>query len=157
MGNDWGAPIAWHTTLLHIEQVRALAGMSVPYIRGRVGTFTRQKNLGDNLLYMVYFQQPGVAEDELGADTMKSLRTIYFAASSDAPEGAWFVRKPSTAKPLDGMIDPERLPAWLSEEDLDYYVAQFEQSGFRGPLNWYRNIDQLNGQPRGTRGTRKRS
>ena len=40
------------------------------------------------------------------------------------------------------MIDPDTLPTWLTEEDLDYYVAQYEQSGFRGPLNWYRNIDR---------------
>jgi pimeloyl-ACP methyl ester carboxylesterase len=141
VGHDWGAPVAWHTALLHPERVRAVAGMSVPYTRGRVGAFTRQENFGDNFWYMVYFQQPGVAEAELEADTRKSLRTIYFAVSGDAPDGSWFVRKPSTAKLLDGMIDPERLPAWLSEEDLEYYVAQFEQSGFRGPLNWYRNID----------------
>jgi pimeloyl-ACP methyl ester carboxylesterase len=31
------------------------------------------------------------------------------------------------------------LPQWLTEEDLDYYVAEFEASGFRGPLNRYRN------------------
>jgi hypothetical protein len=27
-------------------------------------------------------------------------------------------------------------------EDLDYYVAQYQLSGFRGPLKWYRNIDR---------------
>jgi pimeloyl-ACP methyl ester carboxylesterase len=52
------------------------------------------------------------------------------------------VIKPATAKYLDGMTDPERFPLWLTEEDLDYYVAQYQQSGFRGPLNWYRNIDR---------------
>jgi pimeloyl-ACP methyl ester carboxylesterase len=30
----------------------------------------------------------------------------------------------------------------LTEEDLDYYEAQYRLSGFRGPLNWYRNIDR---------------
>jgi pimeloyl-ACP methyl ester carboxylesterase len=52
------------------------------------------------------------------------------------------VQKPSTAKFLDGLIDPSALPSWLTEEDLNYYVAQYQQSGFRGPLNWYRNIDR---------------
>ena len=42
---------------------------------------------------------------------------------------------------LDDVPDPEVLPAWLTEEDLDYYTAQFEKSGFRGPLNRYRNQD----------------
>jgi len=117
-------------------------GMSVPYFRGKAGVMTRQENFGDNFWYMVYFQKPGVAETELEADLRKSLRMIYFAASGDAPEGLWFTQKPSTAKFLDGLIDPPSLPSWLSQEDLDYYVAQYQQSGFRGPLNWYRNIDR---------------
>jgi epoxide hydrolase A/B len=67
---------------------------------------------------------------------------IYFAGSADAPRGVWTNPKLSTAKFLDGMIDPERLPVWLTEEDLNYYVEQYRESGFRGPLNWYRNIDR---------------
>src|SRR5262249_37916223 len=146
VGHDWGAPVAWHTALLHPRRVRAVVGMSVPYTRWKAGTMTRQENFGDNFWYMVYFQQPGVAEAEFEADIRKSLRTIYYVVSGDAPEGLWFVQKPATAKFLDGLPDPARssggLPAWLTEEDLDYYVAQYRQSGFRGPLNWYRNIDR---------------
>ena len=62
--------------------------------------------------------------------------------SGDASGDAIQIQKPATAKFLDGMTDPETLPAWLTEEDLDYYVAQYEQSGFLGPINWYRNIDR---------------
>ena len=43
---------------------------------------------------------------------------------------------------LDDLQDPPVLPAWLTEEDLDYYVSQFEVSGFRGPLNRYRNQER---------------
>jgi pimeloyl-ACP methyl ester carboxylesterase len=142
VGHDWGAPVAWHTALLHAERVRAVVGMSVPYGRGRAGVLTRQENFGDNFWYMVYFQKPGVAETELEADLRRSLRMFYFAASGDAPQGLWFVQKPASAKFLDGLIDPPSLPSWLAEEDLDYYVVQYQQSGFRGPLNWYRNIDR---------------
>jgi pimeloyl-ACP methyl ester carboxylesterase len=142
VGHDWGAPVAWHTALLHPSRVRAVVGLSVPYARWRAGVMTRQENFGDRFWYMVYFQQPGVAEAEFEADIRKSLRVIYFVASGDAPDGIWFVPKPATAKFLDQLPDPERLPAWLTEEDLDYYVAQYRHSGFRGPLNWYRNIDR---------------
>jgi pimeloyl-ACP methyl ester carboxylesterase len=34
------------------------------------------------------------------------------------------------------------LPSWLSAADLDIYAAEFARSGFRGPLNYYRNIDR---------------
>lgn len=142
VGHNWGAPVAWHTALLYPERVQAVCGMSVPYVRGRPGTMTRQENFGDNFWYMVYFQEPGVAEAELELDIAKSLRTTYFSISGDAPEGRLMILKPKTAKFLDGMIDPDVLPAWLTQADLDYYVAQYEVSGFRGPLNWYRNIDR---------------
>jgi pimeloyl-ACP methyl ester carboxylesterase len=142
VGHDWGAPVAWHTALLHRERIRAVVGMSVPYARWQAGTLTRQENFGDNFWYMVYFQKPGVAEAEFEADLRKSLRMIYCAASGDAPEGLFTQPKPASAKFLDGMIDPPSLPSWLTSEDLDYYVAQYQQSGFRGPLNWYRNIDR---------------
>ena len=141
VGHDWGAPVAWHTALLHPKRVRAVVGMSVPYFRFRAGTLTRQENFGDNFWYMVYFQKPGIAEAELEADIRKSLRMIYFAGSGEAPERSWLAQKPSTAKFLDGFIDPPSLPYWLTPDDLDYYVAQYQQSGFSGPLNWYRNID----------------
>lgn len=142
IGHDWGAPVAWHTALLHAERVRAVVGMSVPYVRGEVGVMTRQENFGDTFWYIVYFQQPGVAEAELEADIRKSLRIIYYVASGDAPEGVWFTQKPSTAGFLDDLPDPNSLPPWLTAEDLDYYEAQYKKSGFRGPINWYRNIDR---------------
>ncbi|MYA16910.1 MAG: alpha/beta hydrolase [Gammaproteobacteria bacterium] len=39
------------------------------------------------------------------------------------------------------MTDPEELPNWLTEEDLDYFTREFQRAGFRGGLNWYRNLD----------------
>ena len=40
------------------------------------------------------------------------------------------------------MTDPAELPAWLSAADLDYFTAEFTRTGFRGGLNWYRNMDR---------------
>ena len=40
------------------------------------------------------------------------------------------------------MTNPESLPAWITESDIDVYVAEFTRSGFRGPLGWYRNLDR---------------
>jgi pimeloyl-ACP methyl ester carboxylesterase len=36
---------------------------------------------------------------------------------------------------------PETLPAWLTEADLDFFTDEFKRTGFRGGLNWYRNMD----------------
>ena len=143
VGHNWGAPVAWHTALFYPMRVRAVVGMSVPYVRPPVGSMTRQENFGDNFWYIVYFQKPGVAEAELEADVRRSIRTIHYSLSGDAPEHVWLQpNTPASAKLLDGLVDPPTLPSWLTAEDLDYYVEQFEKSGFRGPLNWYRNMDR---------------
>ena len=34
------------------------------------------------------------------------------------------------------------LPPWLSEADLDVFATEYRRTGFRGGLNWYRNIDR---------------
>ena len=88
--------------------------------------------------YQVSFQDEGGAEAELEADPRSSLRRFYYAISGDAPDGSW-PAKPHGARLLDGLIDPEPFPAWLSRADEDFFVAEFQASGFRGPLNRYRN------------------
>jgi pimeloyl-ACP methyl ester carboxylesterase len=43
---------------------------------------------------------------------------------------------------LGGRAGPTTLPPWLTEADIAYYADEFARSGFRGGLNWYRNIDR---------------
>ena len=116
--------------------------LSVPPTIGvPAGAITRQENFGDNFVYTVYFQRPGVAEAELDADVRKSLRMIYYAYSGDAPAFSFLRPKPADSNLLDGLIDPDPLPSWLTEDDLDQYCEDY-RDGFRGPINWYRSIDR---------------
>lgn len=144
IGHDWGAPIVWNTTALHPNRVRAVAAMSVPYApRGKISSTELWRQLyPDRFFYQLYFQKPGLAEAEFEADVRTSLRKIYYSGSGDAPKGMFSADKPPGARMLDDIPAPEVLPAWLTEEDLDYYTAQFQKSGFRGPLNRYRNQDR---------------
>ncbi len=141
IGHDWGAPIAWHTALFHPDRVAAVAGLSVPYTGRGQAPFTQvlRQVYRDRFFYYLYFQTPGVAEVELEADVRGSLRRMYFTLSGDAPKGAWIADRGKDSGLLDGLIDPDELPSWLAEDDLDYYTAEFEHSGFRGPINRYRN------------------
>ncbi len=43
---------------------------------------------------------------------------------------------------VERMPDPEGLPAWLTQTELDHYVEEFRHSGYTGGLNWYRNFDR---------------
>jgi pimeloyl-ACP methyl ester carboxylesterase len=139
-GHDWGAPIVWNTALLHPAKVKAVAGLSVPYIpRGDASFLKIAETLyAGRFFYQLYFQREGVVEAELEADIPTALRKIYFTISGDAPPNAWIAPKPADAALLDGMIDPKPFPAWLSEADLNVYVEAFRAGGFRGPINRYR-------------------
>jgi len=143
IGHDWGAPIVWNTALVCPDKVRAVCAMSVPYAGVGEVPFI---DLVDELFtknglffYQVYFQKEGVAEAEFEADIKGALRRMYYACSGDAPEDSWAVNKPVDARLLDGTVDPEVFPAWMTTEDLDYYINEFKRSGFRGPINRYRN------------------
>lgn len=144
VGHDWGAPVAWHSALLHPDKVRAVVGMSVPYGgRSAQAPLPRMRELFKGIFfYMLYFQDEGVAEAELEADVRESLRRFYLSVSGDAPKDAAFQLHPPTARLLETLYDDGRVPSFLSEADLDFYTAQFQRSGFRGPLNLYRNFDR---------------
>ena len=148
-GHDWGAPVAWHSALLRPDRFRAVIGLSVPFRpRGPAPPTAGMLRTDTASFYQLYFQAPGVAEAELDRDARLSLRKILYAASGDAPRnGGGTPRAGIAMVPDDGgflsvMPDPETLPAWLTEADLDVYAAQFARRGFRGGLNWYRNIDR---------------
>lgn len=144
IGHDWGAPIVWNTAALHPHRVRAVAALSVPYApRGKISSTELWRRLyAGRFFYQLYFQEPGRAEAELEADIRTTLRKIYYAGSGEAPKGMFPRDKPADAPMLDTLPDPRALPAWLAEQDLDYYVEQFRHSGFRGGLNRYRNQDR---------------
>ncbi|WP_039932905.1 alpha/beta fold hydrolase [Streptomyces viridochromogenes] len=145
VGHDWGAPVAWHTALLRPDVVRGVAGLSVPppFRGGQPPLATMRERFGGRF-YWNYFEQPGVAEAEFSADTRATLRKLLYSASGDAPgagrpeqalvddlERGWLADAP----------DPEVLPEWLTEEDLDTLTESYAQ-GFTGALNWYRNLDR---------------
>jgi pimeloyl-ACP methyl ester carboxylesterase len=144
VGHDWGAPVAWHCALLRPDLFRAVAGMSVPYTPpGPLDLLSALERRGISTFYMQYFQAEGVAEAEFEQDVAATLRRTYFSGSGDAPAGLAFGLMEQGEQGrgfLHHSVDPDVLPAWLSEADLAHYTAEFRRAGFRGGLNWYRNL-----------------
>ncbi len=145
-GHDWGAPVAWNSALMRPDRFPAVIALSVPYSPrgGKVKpTDAMKAAFGDNFFYQLYFQEPGKAEKDLSSDTRLFLRSMLFAASGDADPAAVFRQLPKTATFLDQMTDPgPGWNSWLEPEALDFYVSEFGRTGFRGGLNWYRNVDR---------------
>ena len=145
VGHDWGAPVAWSCALLRPDLFHAIGLLSVPY-RPRADirpTETMKLIAGEQQFYQQYFQEPGKAEAEFEADVRTSMLKFLYALSGDPPpEQRWRFVFGKDQKCLDSAAVPETLPAWLTAQDLDVFTKEFERTGFRGGLNWYRNIDR---------------
>jgi pimeloyl-ACP methyl ester carboxylesterase len=140
IGHDWGAPVAWHAALFRPDIFRAVAGLSVPPpFRGRGRPLEMLRESGITNFYWQYFQTPGVAEKEFERDVGFTMRAVFGrgfsnpAASLFVEEGKGFLGDPSI---------PRLLPEWIGEDELAHFIEAYGKSGFRGGLNWYRNIDR---------------
>lgn len=145
VGHDWGALVAWQAAQLRPDRFHAVVGMSVPFFaRLPIKPTTMMKAAaGEKFLYILYFQEPGKAEAELDPRAREMMRgMLYTISGSVDPSHYRNLDLPKTAKFLDDIVIPEKLPEWLTEKDLDVYVAEFERTGFRGGLNGYRNFDR---------------
>jgi pimeloyl-ACP methyl ester carboxylesterase len=144
VGHDWGSIVTWETARLHPERVRAVVGVSVPFTNWPMRpTDMLRAIFGDRFFYMLYFQDVGPAERELGADVRHTMRTILWGAS-----GKMYRGMPTEFPPAEGtgFLDmfrdiPEGLPDWLTADDFEEFVTRYRASGFFGPVSWYRNLD----------------
>jgi pimeloyl-ACP methyl ester carboxylesterase len=149
-GHDWGAPVAWHAALLRPDIFRAVVGLSVPFIPRRPGRPTSvMPQTPEAIFYQLYFQEPGVAEADLERDPKATIRRLLYWASGEAREPAAHRvdagdvgMVPRAVGLVNSRPEPPSLPAWLGEAEIDFYAGEFARAGFRGGLNWYRNIDR---------------
>jgi pimeloyl-ACP methyl ester carboxylesterase len=136
VGHDWGAPVAWHAAMFRPDIFSAVAGLSVPPpSRGRGQPLDTLRESGITNFYWQYFQTPGVAE----RDVPLTMRTLLGRGFSDS-SASLFVEDGKGF--LDGIDAVGLLPNWLSETELACFAEAYQKSGFRGGLNWYRNINR---------------
>ncbi|MBM4246709.1 MAG: alpha/beta hydrolase [Deltaproteobacteria bacterium] len=145
VGHDWGAPVAWNAAALRPDRFTAVAGLSVPWAprAPMPPTGLMKMMFGDQWFYFLYFQEPGKAERELDANAETFLRAFLYSISGDAPIERLMsmVGGPKTGTMLEHLLVPDALPPWLGAADLAFYAGEFQRTGFRGGLNWYRCAD----------------
>jgi pimeloyl-ACP methyl ester carboxylesterase len=146
VGHDWGAQVASHCALFRPDLFSAVVLLSVPFLpryEGDIPPTELMKQLfSDGVFYQVYFQEPGKAEADMELDVRKTMiSTMYSSSGSAPPDKQWryVIGKGRSFKQAFSL--PDKLPDWLLEKDIEYITSEFERTGFRGGLNWYRNID----------------
>jgi len=147
-GHDWGGAVVWGMGMLHPERVAGIIGVNTPHNPrsplAPVELLTRMR--GENN-YIVTFQEPHTAEKALEADVEKTFRLFlrkngttakeFAKLPADAPERSFDLL--SMLKADSSSLAGETL---IGDDDLQVYIDTFTKTGFRGGVNWYRNIDR---------------
>ena len=147
VGHDWGGLLVWQMALLAAPRVAAVVGVNTPYFPRlpMLPTAMMRAVAQGNFQYILYFQEPGVADAELERDVRRSLRSFYQAVPREIIEATRELGPGVMGPEGGGILD--RLPDrphgdFLTADDFEVFVRAFERSGFRGGLNWYRNFDR---------------
>ncbi len=142
VGHDWGAPVAWHAALMRPDVFPAVVGLSVPHRkRGRAAPLEMLRSADKADYYWIYFQERA-AEDEFARDAAFTLRKLFHIGFGETPREDKMSLYVDRTKGLLGSRDPVPLPPWLTEADIAVFAGEYARTGFRGGLNWYRNIDR---------------
>ncbi len=141
VGHDWGSPIAWGAATLRPDRFRAVASLSVmhnPRMPMPPPDFAKANGMED--LYWLYFQPPGQAEADMERDTRETfLRLMYGVSGEAAKKGdSWDLRVDPKVGLVAALKRPDKLPSFLTEEDLTRYAHTYARTGFTTSLNWYR-------------------
>lgn len=150
VGHDWGAPVAWYSALMRPDLFRAVAGLSVPYRApavlpsGMTMSDIMRAMAGEKDYYRLFIADGRRAEADFEKDIRRYLLGALFSISGDIGPGEQWNGLMDKGQAIgDVMTVPDALPPWLSQADLDFYVAEFERTGLTGGFNYYRNIDAL--------------
>jgi pimeloyl-ACP methyl ester carboxylesterase len=143
VGHDWGGLLVWQMPLLHPERVAGVVGVNTPFLPWMPVKPTELfRALGGDNHYILYFQEPGVADAVLARD----VRGVFSGLMRRGVAPAVVV----DALPAGGsrnwaeVVAAGALPgeAMLSDAEVSVFADTFERTGFTGGLNWYRNFDR---------------
>ena len=146
-GHDWGGFVAWAMPILHPDRCAGVIGVNTPYLPRPAFPPTQMMRalVGgvDEKLYLLWFQQPGVAEAVLGQHTRRLFDVLMVRGRPPEEVAARIAAEGLDMNPFRriGELEPFG-ETFLTPEELDVYVESFERTGFAGGVSWYRNLDR---------------
>lgn len=138
VGHDFGATVAWNAAMMRPDRFTTVFGMSVPFMSPGGPSFLEQlRRSGKDDFYMFRQMRPEAEVD--WADAATTIPGMLYWTSGSAPDD----QRWDPFDPARGLTRPAPapLPDWISDDDLAAAIADFQRTGFHGPLNYYRAID----------------
>lgn len=147
VGHDWGGLVAWQMPLLHPTRTAGVIGVNTPYLpRAPMKPTQLLRALvggQDEKMYMLWFQQPGLAESVLDSRVRLLFEKLMRSAIPFERFAEESAKNGGDMNPFRRLEEiPELGEPILSSEEMEHYVRVFERTGFRGGINWYRNLDR---------------
>jgi pimeloyl-ACP methyl ester carboxylesterase len=137
VGHDWGGLVGWELARRRPERTAGVVGLNTPFLpRPPKPPVTMFRERFGPAHYIVWFQTRRLPETVFTADIHRSFR-FFMRRSSGGSEPA----KVTAFEAAFEFFKPKPGHRLLSEDELEVYVEAFRRSGFRGPINWYRNLD----------------
>jgi len=142
-GHDWGGFVIWAMPVLYPQRCLGVIGVNTPNYPMPTTDVYRSLVDEDDKMYNLWFQKPGVAENFLDERTRivfeKLMRTSF-----DPKELLAMAKEEGIG--FNPFMSIEEMPMMggdlLTTEEMDYYIDSYQKAGFRGGINWYRNIDR---------------
>ncbi len=138
VGHDWGANVVWSMALLHPTRVKKIINLALPYqARTPMPWIEFMETVFGEDNYFVHFnRKPGVADAILDSNARSFLRNLFRKNLPALPPepGMMIINLARADAPMGEPV--------MSDADIDVFVSSFEETGFTGSINWYRNMDR---------------
>jgi len=141
VGHDWGALLLWQMAMLAPERIDKLVILNIPHFpRLPIDPIGVMREHFGNHYYIVDFQDSDEADRVFGSDPRHFINRMMRRNQMTREQ---FEKLPAEYQVISLLrsVKSEHASgdALLSDAELNYYATAFMQSGFTGPINWYRN------------------
>ena len=141
VGHDWGALVLWYMAMLAPERIERLIILNIPHSpRPLVDPIQIFRERLGNDFYIVNFQESDEADRAFAADPVHFFNMMM---RKNQIRRAQFEQLPPEMQSLSLLEVMARQESsgepLLTDVERDYFANAFANSGFTGPINWYRN------------------